>query len=71
MTFPKIILVTIFSVVLATGMFLAINQTAFISNAEAAKSGKDKPLVSPTEARERNFYAPNSENLAPDEQAST
>jgi len=34
-----------------------------ISPAYAA--AKDKPLVSPTEARERDFYAPNSETLLP------
>ncbi len=28
---------------------------------------KEAPLISPTEAREREFYAPNSETLAPDE----
>jgi ribonuclease Z len=34
---------------------------------EAVAASKDKPLISPTEARERDFYAPNSEDLAPDE----
>jgi ribonuclease Z len=38
-----------------------------ISTAQAAVSGKDKPVVSPTEPRERDFYAPNSEKLASDE----
>ena len=33
---------------------------------EAVAASKDKPLISPTEARERDFYAPNSEDLAPD-----
>src|SRR5210317_751118 len=38
-----------------------------ISSAVAAQVEKGEPLISPTEARERDFYAPNSETLAPDE----
>jgi len=33
----------------------------------AAQSQTDAPLISPTEARDRDFYAPNSETLNPDE----
>jgi ribonuclease Z len=33
----------------------------------AAQSQTDAPLISPTEARDRDFYAPNSETLHPDE----
>ena len=33
----------------------------------ATAQEKNAPLISPTEARERDFYAPNSETLAPDE----
>ena len=29
--------------------------------------GAEEPLISPTEARDRDFYAPNSETLMPDE----
>jgi len=32
-----------------------------------SKAGAGEPMVSPTDARERDFYAPNSEDLAPDE----
>jgi ribonuclease Z len=32
-----------------------------------AKDGRGEPMVSPTEARDRDFYAPNSETLRPDE----
>jgi ribonuclease Z len=35
--------------------------------APATAQAKEAPLISPTEARERDFYAPNSETLAPDE----
>lgn len=38
-----------------------------ISSANAAVASKGKPMISPTEARERLFYAPNSETLDPDE----
>jgi len=38
-----------------------------ISSANAASPSKGKPLISPTQPRERDFYAPNSEALAPDE----
>lgn len=38
-----------------------------ISSANAAAASKGKPMISPTEARERLFYAPNSETLDPDE----
>jgi ribonuclease Z len=35
--------------------------------APATAQATEGPLISPTEARERDFYAPNSETLAPDE----
>jgi ribonuclease Z len=38
-----------------------------ISSANAALFGKDKPMVSPTKPLERDYYAPNSEQLASDE----
>ena len=38
-----------------------------ISSANAAPSGNDKPMISPTKPRARDFYAPNSEALDPDE----
>jgi ribonuclease Z len=34
---------------------------------ESAQTEKGEPLISPTEARERDFYAPNSETLDPNE----
>ena len=61
---------------LAISMIAAVTAGAYllndqgpsvISSANAAASGKDKPMISPTEPRERDFYAPNSEALLPDE----
>ena len=50
------------------GAYLLNDQVpSVISSANAAASGKDKPMISPTEPREREFYAPNSEALLPDE----
>jgi ribonuclease Z len=43
------------------------NEFSLMKDSIAAQSGKGKPLVSPVKARERDFYAPNSEDLAPDE----
>jgi ribonuclease Z len=40
------------------------NETLFVKEAVAAKK---KPLISPIKARERHFYAPNSETLASNE----
>jgi len=57
-------------IVLVTGIALGvfkdnIVQKIRITTADAAK--QQKPMVSRTEARERDFYSPNSEDLAPDE----
>ena len=40
------------------------SESLFVKEAVAAKA---KPLISPVKARERDFYAPNSETLKPDE----
>jgi len=45
---------------------LKIAQSAITTN-DAHAQNSQEPLVSPTEARERDFYAPNSETLRPDE----
>ena len=37
------------------------------TGAESAQTETGAPMISPVEAREREFYAPNSETLAPDE----
>ncbi|MGB5631641.1 MAG: hypothetical protein WBM86_02520 [Waterburya sp.] len=38
-----------------------------IAPVNAQGSDKGKPMISPVKARERDFYAPNSETLAPRE----
>jgi ribonuclease Z len=40
---------------------------ALLVPVSAKEQKQQDPLISPTEARERDFYAPNSETLAPDE----
>jgi len=57
------IIVVVFALGLAAGLFLANYDELVISPV----AGKDKPMVSPTKARARDFYAPNSETLDPDE----
>jgi ribonuclease Z len=54
----------ILSLVIAVGL---VGISLPILSANAGLFGKDKPMVSPTEPRERDFYAPNSEKLASDE----
>ena len=64
----KFALIVSFVVGLSAGLYLANQQLpSAISSAHAELSGKGQPLVSPTEPREREFYAPNSERLASDE----
>ena len=65
-------LMALVSLVFAVGLLAGIavtsvDMSALTASAHATQAGQDKPLVSPTEARERDFYAPNSETLAPDE----
>jgi ribonuclease Z len=52
---------------IAVGLVITQGGGAAKSGALAAGLTQDDPDVSPTEARERDFYAPNSETLAPDE----
>jgi ribonuclease Z len=54
----------ILSLVIAVGL---VGISLPILSANAGLFRKDKPMVSPTEPRERDFYAPNSEKLASDE----
>jgi hypothetical protein len=60
------------SIVFAMGLiagiaFTSVDMTALTASAHATQAGRDEPLISPTEAREREFYAPNSETLGPGE----
>ena len=65
---PKFTFITSVLVGLSVGLYLANQQLSSpISSAEAEPIGKDKPMVSPTAPRERDVYAPNSEQLAANE----
>ena len=66
MKLSKIALVAVFMFGLAAGLYLENDGVRVISPA-AAQSGQGEPMISPTEARAREFYAPNSETLDPDE----
>ena len=66
MKLSNIILAMVFTFGLAAGLFLANHEVTMISSV-VAQSEQDKPAVSPVKARERDFYAPNSEDLRPDE----
>jgi len=64
----KAVLALVFIAGLAVGLYLANHEVSLpISSALAAQSGQGEPMVSPVEPRERDFYTPNSEALAPDE----
>ena len=55
---------------IATGMYLAhlgLPGMSLTTSAHAQGSDTDKPTFSPVKARDRAFYAPNSEKLGPDE----
>jgi ribonuclease Z len=60
---------TLVGVGVAAGLYLAESKGfPLISSAQGQEtSKKGQPLISPIEARERDFYAPNSETLEPDE----
>ena len=62
----RILIVTVFAFGLVAGLTLE-NYGDRVISPVAAKSGQDKPNVSPVEPRDRDYYAPNSEKLAPDE----
>ena len=66
MSSRKSLTALVFALGLAAGLYLANSNVELISPV-VAKSHKAEPMISPTEARERDFYAPNSETLAPDE----
>ena len=63
---PRILTAAVFAFGLTAGLYFAKHEVTMISPV-AAKSGQDKPKVSPIEPRDRDYYAPNSEKLAPDE----
>jgi ribonuclease Z len=56
-----------FAAGIAIGAYLTTHASPLVPAAAAQGSGESKQLVSPVKARARDFYAPNSEDLAPDE----
>jgi ribonuclease Z len=65
---PKAVLALVFAAGLAVGVYVSTVDVSFlIPLAHAAESGQGEPMVSPVKMRDRDFYAPNSEDLAPDE----
>jgi len=66
MNIQKSFVVIVFTLGLGVGLYVANTNLSLISAVEA-QSKLGKPLISPTEARDRDFYAPNSETLDPDE----
>jgi len=64
----RAVLGLVFVAGLAVGVYVSTLDASFlIATAHAAESGRGEPMASPVEMRDRDFYAPNSENLAPDE----
>lgn len=66
MKLSKIALIAVFTLGLSAGLYLE-NYEVMVISPVAAQSGQGEPIVSPVKPRERDFYAPNSEMLAPDE----
>ena len=62
----KLLVAAVFTIGIGTGIILANHGNSVIPTV-LAKSGQENPTVSPVEPRARDFYAPNSEKLAPDE----
>jgi ribonuclease Z len=58
---------TTFVTGITLGVYFGTSGSSLVSPSIAQEFGGEEPMISPTEARERDFYAPNSETLAPDE----
>ena len=67
MNLSKIVISATFVIGITVGVFMVTHGPSLITSSVAQETGKGEPMISPTEARERNFYAPNSETLKPDE----
>jgi ribonuclease Z len=67
MKISGIVVASAFAVGIAVGVLFVTHGPDLISTSNAQEASSGEPLISPTEAREREFYAPNSETLAPDE----
>jgi ribonuclease Z len=66
MKMQKLLIVLVFSCGIAAGLYLE-NYGVMVISPVVATEGQDEPIVSPVKPRDREFYAPNSEALAPDE----
>ena len=67
MKISKVVIASTFVIGIAVGVFFVTHGPSLIPSSVAQESSKGEPLISPTAARERNFYAPNSEDLQADE----
>jgi ribonuclease Z len=67
MRIKNTVIAAVFVLGIVVGGYFSTYESSLISSAFAEMSERGEPMVSPTEARERDFYAPNSETLAPDE----
>jgi ribonuclease Z len=67
MKISTIVTASTFAIGIAVGVLLVTHGPGLISSSNAQESGSDESLISPVEAQARDFYAPNSEALAPDE----
>ena len=67
MKISRIVIASTFAVGIAVGVLFVTHGPALIPSIVAQESDGGAPLVSPTEPREREYYTPNTESLAPDE----
>ena len=67
MKVSRIIISFTFVIGIAVGVFFVTHVPSLISSSIAQEPDQGVPMISPTKARERDFYAPNSEDLNPDE----
>jgi ribonuclease Z len=67
MKIPTKFIATAFVMGITLGVYFGASGSSLISPAVAKEAGKAEPVVSPVKARARDYYSPNSEDLAPDE----
>ena len=67
MKIQNMVIATVFVTGIIVGVYFGTHDTEVISPSIAEDTGRGEPMISPTEARERDFYAPNSEDLGSDE----
>ncbi|MGI9264410.1 MAG: guanitoxin biosynthesis MBL fold metallo-hydrolase GntH [Gammaproteobacteria bacterium] len=67
MKIRNLVIAAVFALGITVGVYFSSYGPSLISPSIAQEPDRGEPMISPTEARERDFYAPNSETLAPDE----